>query len=140
MASEQRVEMSIPADVRYLNVVGAAIGAMMEHLKIEGDKSTVSYEVQLAVHEVCTNIIEHAYKYDTSKTVRVDMVLASMSTFVVQLYDTSGIRFDASDVDEPDVAGLQEGGMGLMLVKKIMDDVAYTHENKVNCWRLTKQF
>ncbi len=142
MSNANRVKLDVPASMKYLNVVSASIAAIMEHLSIEGDFATTVYEIQLAVHEICTNVIEHAYKNDAEQRIEleVSIIQTGINSLSITLFDYSGIEFIASDVQMPDVEALQERGMGLMLVNQIMDEVTYTHMREYNRWQLTKQF
>lgn len=142
MSNKNRVKLDVPASMKYLNVVSASIAAIMEHLNIQGDLETTTYEIQLAVHEICTNIIEHAYKNDAEQRIELEIsiIQTSSDSLSITLFDYSGIAFIASDVKIPDIEALQERGLGLMLVNQIMDEVTYTHMDKYNRWQLTKQF
>jgi serine/threonine-protein kinase RsbW len=89
--------------------------------------TTATYAVEMAVDEACTNIIEHAYggegRGDIECTCQVDN-----EGLIVTLRD-SGRPFDPSAVPEPDInASLgerQEGGLGLYLIRKLMDEVHF---------------
>ncbi len=141
MSNQNRVELNIPANMKYLNVVGASIAAIMEHLNLSGDVESSVYEIQLAVHEICTNIIEHAYNNDDEQRILLEISIKQVNTtLVISLFDNSGFEFSETAVKVPDVEELQERGMGLMLARKIMDEVKYEHSGKQNCWTLTKYF
>ena len=142
MSNANRVKLDVPASMKYLNVVSASIAAIVEHLNIEGDLATTVYEIQLAVHEICTNIIEHAYKNDAEQRIELEVAIIQtrIDSLSITLFDYSGIEFIPANVRAPDVEALQERGMGLMLVNQIMDEVSYTHMGDYNRWQLTKQF
>lgn len=88
------------------------------------------YEVELAVDEACSNIIEHAYggesRGDIDCTCRADQ-----KGLTVILRD-QGRAFDPADIPEPDVcAPLQErdaGGLGLYFMFRLMDEVSFEFE------------
>jgi serine/threonine-protein kinase RsbW len=42
------------------------------------------------------------------------------------------------DFDPTDIQSLPVGGMGLMLIKKVMNEVSYRFENGRNRWRFSK--
>lgn len=92
-----------------------------------GLDQTAVFAVEMAVDEACTNIIEHAYggegRGDIECTCQID---AYGLTVTIRDY---GCPFDPSSVPEPDIyASLeerQEGGLGLYLIRKLMDDVHF---------------
>jgi serine/threonine-protein kinase RsbW len=89
-------------------------------------------KIKLAVYEACLNVVEHAYHSDPTKSVRVT-VFQTPQKLEVQVID-QGDGFEASN-DNFDVmaaaAARQTGGMGLHIIRRSMDEVAYqrnTHE------------
>lgn len=84
-------------------------------------------KIELAVDEACANVIEHAYGHDASKevTVRANVDVDSI-TFVI--VDT-GKGFDPSSIAQEDLEKLiqerKDGGLGMRLIKKLMDEVQY---------------
>jgi serine/threonine-protein kinase RsbW len=142
MPKTNAIELTFPADLKYLNIVSLAIGGLLEHAAIAADaKETTIYNIQLAVHEVCTNIIEHAYKNDASQRVHLQMNLhPSGKGITIELTDTSGSKFDTKAVSAPDAEGLQVRGYGMFLVEQLMDKVDYQHHADYNRWTLSKTF
>ncbi len=103
-------------------------------------------QIELAVDEACTNIIKHAYKYNPDGIIEIRISsLGSQSIpskFVVEIFD-SGISFDSSKYTAPDMKEyfkkLRHGGLGIVLMKKLMDEVDYGHlGGKQNTIRLVK--
>ena len=86
-----------------------------------------AFAVQMAVDEACTNAIEHAYEGRQDGEVRICCYLESRD-FVVRISDR-GRPFDPSSVPSPDIcAPLQDrqvGGLGLFLMRKLMDSVEF---------------
>jgi anti-sigma regulatory factor (Ser/Thr protein kinase) len=96
------------------------------------------YLVELAVSEICTNIIQHAYRMAGGE---VRGRLTPLTEGIqVDLYD-DGESFDPNAVPDPSYrAGpLKEGGYGLHIVRQIMDKVVYQAQTPHgNHWRLVK--
>jgi len=81
----------------------------------------------LAVDEACTNIIKHAYKSYPDG----EMIIKTKSTntkFTISITDY-GNSFQADAVPEPDLQKYYRqkrvGGLGMYLMKTLMDDVKY---------------
>lgn len=126
------ITIQIPANMKYLNVVGAAIMALLEH---DGSQDH-AYNMQLAIHEVCTNIIEHAYGHDSKKHLSLRLKLSE--TVFVACLDDRGESFDPKAVKSPNFDEPQVRGMGLFLVNELMDKVDYQCDADGNHWTLTK--
>ncbi len=96
------------------------------------------YNVQLAVHEVCTNIVEHAYKNNHSHRIKITLtLLQNPQHFVVDLFDT-GHSFDPSAVTTPNLDEGQVHGYGLFLAHQLLDTVIYHPQPGYNRWQLVK--
>ncbi len=94
------------------------------------DKDTAN-KIVLATDEACTNIIKHAYK--NIKTGRIEINISFKNKkFTVSISD-SGKHFNSSSVPEPDLPRYYQekkvGGLGMYLMKKLMDEVKYSQQN-----------
>ena len=132
------LEFSIVNDLRDIAGVGEKIGAFCaEH----GLAEEVSFEVHLALDELLTNTID--YGYDNDYEHRIDLLLRLQGdTLTVEIAD-DGRAFDPLQAAEPDMgASLQDrarGGLGIYLVRKMMDSVAYRRQDGRNIVTLTKR-
>lgn len=94
-------------------------------------------QLELAVEEAVVNICHYAYEVPPGELiVRVE---SASGQFVVELID-EGVPFDPLAVEEPDLrapAGeRQVGGLGVFLVRRVMDEVAYRRDGVCNVLRL----
>lgn len=107
-------------------------------VKNNGEKVGLSEKViahiSLAVDEACTNIIKHAYNNSPNETINIK-IKASNHKFSVFIADT-GKHFDPNKVPEPNVEKNQKmkkgGGLGMFLMKKLMDEVKYNSNGNGN--------
>ena len=85
------------------------------------------YSIQLAADEASTNIIEHAYAGVENGRIEIDCNITGDDLKIV--IRDNGKSFDPSSVPEPNVkADLSErkiGGLGMYLMRKLMDEVFY---------------
>ena len=97
------------------------------------------YNIQLATDEAASNIIEHAYEGVSDGVMEISCGVEKNAITIV-LVD-HGEPFDPSDVPAPDLkADLSDrkiGGLGLFLMRKLMDEVHYIAEAKKNSNTLT---
>jgi serine/threonine-protein kinase RsbW len=89
-------------------------------------------QMELAVEEAVVNICNYAYEVPPGELfVRIH----AGERFVVELVD-EGVPFDPLAIEEPDLRAAaserQIGGLGLVLVRRMMDEVAYRREGRHN--------
>jgi serine/threonine-protein kinase RsbW len=101
-----------------------------------------AWQVQLAVDEAATNIIQHGYAADQIGEIELSWYVEGQD-LIVTLRDY-GRRFNPHDVPPPDlVSPLEErqpGGLGLYLMGRLMDDVAFSFDDeKGNLLTMTKR-
>ena len=97
--------------------------------------------LNLALEEAVSNVMLYAYPEGTEGLVEVEAaILGDRLEFKVS---DSGVAFDPTVARAPDLAAdLKDrpiGGLGIFLVKRIMDQVTYTRENGKNILSMTKK-
>lgn len=130
--------MTVQASTEHLAEVRDFVA---KHATDFGFKKQDVDDIRLAVDEAYTNIIKHAYNHDNSKSVDIKLGYNS-NTFWISLLD-SGKTFDPSSYEEPDVRQKikqkKRGGVGVYLIKRLMDNVEYTQEGSLNKIRMIKK-
>ena len=101
----------------------------------------ICFEVTLAVDELMTNTI--GYGYDDGGEHSIDLVLRiEADTLTVQIAD-DGRAFDPLQAQKPNLGAPLEdraiGGLGIYLVRKTMDEVAYRRQDGRNVVTQTKR-
>ena len=100
------------------------------------------YNIQLATDEAASNIIEHAYEGIPNGV--LDLACSMEKDIIRIVLIDYGMPYDPSAVPIPDIkADLSErkiGGLGIFLMRKLMDDVHYEpRANKSNVLTMTKR-
>jgi len=84
--------------------------------------------IMLAVDEACTNIIKHAYKSSPEGEIIINIEY-SKNKFTITIIDY-GKSFEPDRVPLPDLQKYYRehkvGGLGIYLMRSLMDDVKYT--------------
>lgn len=98
--------------------------------------------VMLAVDEACTNIIKHAYNSFPDGEIVIKLEYNS-DKLLVTIID-HGSTFDPNGIPDPDLQKYYRdgrvGGLGMFLMKTLMDDVKYiTVPGKYNQVLLSKR-
>lgn len=136
--SSETIRLDLPASLKYLNVLSTCLTAILAHLNVQNTAIT-SYNIQLALHEVCMNITVHAYAH-VPETGRIEIVIKlhpQEKNLEIDLFD-DGEPFDERNVMEPDLVHGQVHGYGLFLARNLMDSVEYQRQGQRNVWHLTK--
>jgi anti-sigma regulatory factor (Ser/Thr protein kinase) len=105
-----------------------------------GDKDV--YNIQLASDEAASNIIEHAYEGVSDGLLEISCGMRGDAITII-LVD-HGESFDPSEIPLPDLkADLSDrkiGGLGIFLMRKLMDEVHYeARPNKNNVLTMIKR-
>ncbi len=104
--------------------IAAFIDEIGEELKLD---FSVLTNIQLAIEEAVVNVISYAYPDNEERQSSLS-VHKNGNTIVFVLSD-SGIPFDPTAAADPDLTLSAEerpiGGLGIMLVKKMMNEVTY---------------
>jgi len=99
-------------------------------------------EIELAVDEAGTNIVNYAYPKDEEGTIEIECRLEN-ERFAIVLRD-SGQPFDQTKPTTPVVEGpLEEreiGGYGRFLMRQCLDDLFYAREEGRNVLTFVKRF
>jgi serine/threonine-protein kinase RsbW len=95
-------------------------------------------EIELAVDEACANVIKHAYNYDENK--KIDITVETNSSKLTITISDQGRGFDPNKLESPEQR-LQKharGGLGIALIKKVMDEVSFELNPGNNHVRMVK--
>ena len=132
------VRLDIPSNAKYLTLLSACIAEMLARADNLAQRETVTYNIQLAAHETCTNIVDHAYAGSKDNRILIHLALLDHPfRLVIDLFDT-GRSFDLDMTPVPNLDRPQVHGYGLFIVRSLMDEVVYQPQLGNNHWRLIK--
>lgn len=138
MAGTRQIHtLSVEASTEHLAEVRDFVASHAENIGLK--QKTIS-EIRLAVDEAYTNIIKHAYQNNASEKVNIE-IGSDNDQLWITLID-SGKSFDPESYSEPDlmkrIKEKKRGGMGVYLIRKVMDQVQYNRKGKNNEIRMVK--
>jgi len=106
-----------------------------------GLDEAATYAVQLAVDEAATNIIEHAYQNSGEGVIECSYLILG-DGLEITLVD-HGIPFDPDAVPTPELnvplEDLKPRGMGIYMMRKVMDEVRFEFSPQSNKLTLVKK-
>jgi serine/threonine-protein kinase RsbW len=130
--------ITIPAQMSYLSQVRDFIEHIGRKFRYS-DKVTNSFK--LVIEEACTNIIRHGYRDIKGGEITLKAIIRRQSLTIVII--DQGISYDPRQANTPDLQKYiqigKKGGLGIFMMRKLMDDVQYNITNRGNELRLTKQ-
>jgi len=91
--------------------------------------------IELACVELTSNIIRHAYENQPGNSIRIEAIAYPLE-MTLTFYD-QGKPFDPAAVPAPELDGSKEGGMGIYIIEKSVDEITFSrNENGENCARM----
>ncbi len=133
----EKLKLTRAAELETLPVFRHFVAEACEKAGIDG---RVSFELQLALDEACTNVITHGYAGMDPGSIILELTLHPDRA---QLTITDfGHPFEPSEAPKPNLeAPLEErveGGLGLHFIYTVMDEVDYKTDELGNRLYLTK--
>jgi serine/threonine-protein kinase RsbW len=110
-------------------------------LKNHGIADLIVSEIVLALDEMCSNLMIHAHHCNPDEIFELHIYVENNKPLVFELID-DGTVFDINQFSEPGLNNIihekRKGGLGIRLVKSIMDKIEYQHRSGRNVCRLIK--
>lgn len=124
------VAKAFPAKLEQLDDV---LAFAEERMNDCGFSMKAAMQVSLALEEAFVNVANYAYTDGEGEAELLTLFENEALTFILS---DSGMPFDPTSKDDPDITLPAEersiGGLGILMVKKIMDEVGYKYENGKN--------
>lgn len=124
---DEKHEFSLQATLKNLPILREFIEHACIHARLDENMTSA---FKLAVDEACTNIITHGYKGQDPGPIKLTLERES-DKVKLSIYD-EGRTFDPDDTKAADIESEWEkrsiGGLGLFLIREMMDDIHYEGE------------
>lgn len=129
--------LTVPAVTDRLGEVTAFVDAFLEEL---GCSMKTQMLIDLSVEEIFVNIANYAYP---DKEGNAEIRISEADGVATLVFTDAGVPYDPLQKEDADVTLSAEerpiGGLGILLVKKNMDEVSYSYENGRNVLTLKKR-
>lgn len=137
MSKSELYLLDITSDMANLARVAEVVADAAKKAKLSQKQSD---DVQMAVDEALTNVMEHAYAGQANGQISIQLRVDEQE-FFVEIRD-QGKPFDPKKVKKPNTKSpLSEraiGGLGIFFMKKLMDKVEFTRDQTSNITRMSK--
>jgi len=125
------LKIKLPARLEHLERL---IEFVSEFLEYSGLTQKKIREIELATEEALVNIFNYAYP-EGAGDVKVSCRQDDDTRLVLEIAD-NGIPFDSLSLPDPDLApdipDRKIGGLGILLIRKMVDEVRYRRDGESN--------
>ena len=143
-ADERRLSLTMPPELEEMKRVDAAIA---EFGKTEGWTSELEFQIKLVFEEVVINVVNYGFETrdgNAGAAPEVGIDIDSKIDAVRMVIRDNGRAFDPlTQAPEPDteseIPDRPIGGLGIYLVRELMDEVEYRREGDWNCLTMSKR-
>jgi serine/threonine-protein kinase RsbW len=127
----KKAELTIPAEFKSI----LPLRNLIEKIGFRYNfTSKIIYSTKLAVEEAVTNIIRHGYINTTGGKITVQILVRSNSLYIILI--DQGPSFDPQQVNNPDIEKYvdtgKKGGLGIFMIRKLMDEFHYSVTDRGN--------
>lgn len=126
----ETIKMEISSNPEYVSVIRLTASGIANKIGFPIDDIE---DMKVAVSEACTNAIKHS---DDDKFDIIFKILENGLT--IEIHD-NGIGYDVNSIKTPDLENPRESGLGLFIIKTLMDDLSIESvENEGTVIKMTK--
>lgn len=117
---ELRLTLCLPRDELSIPVVRRTMRGALEAL---GVPTSQAHDIQIAVTEACTNVLDHVEDGDEYTMT----CMVSEDVAAIEVVDT-GRGFDSESLGHADADHSAEEGRGIQLIRALVDKVHFSHQ------------
>ena len=125
-----------PARLDALDEMRKFLRNTFTHTVAPGLDKEALYQLELAAHEACANVVKHAYQNQTDQN--FTMQAEAFPCRLVVKINHQGRVFDPTTVPPPPLDGSKDSGFGLYLIQRSVDAIEHRKDNQGSWIILTK--
>ena len=128
------VEIRVPAKPQYVSVIRLLISGLATRIGFLYDQIE---DIKIAVSEAVTNVVHHAYQDDEEGDIVIGCALYMHKIEIMVADFGNSFNFDEIKMkivpykQNDSITGIREGGLGLLLMEALMDEVRVNNEGGV---------
>ena len=135
---EIKRSLILPNDIETIPQLNEFIDSVAEEMALD---MSLTMSLNLAMEEAVVNVMDYAYPEGQQGTVEIEaMTDGEWLTFVIS---DSGVPFDPTTKEDADTTLSAEerpiGGLGIFLVRQLMDVIQYQRDGDKNVLTLRKK-
>ncbi|ABR46252.1 putative anti-sigma regulatory factor, serine/threonine protein kinase [Alkaliphilus metalliredigens QYMF] len=116
------IKLTIPNKPEYVSVVRLTVSSIANRMGFDVEQIE---DIKIATAEACTNAITHG-KCDVEESFDIKFIIDE-GKLVISVFD-NGKGCMINNIKKPDLINPKEGGLGIFIIKSLMDDVKITSD------------
>lgn len=125
---EKIVILKIPPSPEFVGVVRLTLSGIASRMNFSYDEIE---DLKIAVAEACNNAIQHAYaNADSRNSVSITIKFTINQKYLEIDVIDKGEGFDVKKQDMRKTRPQEEGGMGIFLIKALVDEASFSSSNE----------
>jgi serine/threonine-protein kinase RsbW len=116
------LKLSVPGKPEYVGTVRLAVSSLANRA---GFDIEAIEDIKVAVSEACSNIVCHSTLGEDSL---YEVICEIGDDRLSILVEDDGVGFDVNKIPEPDLEDLKSGGLGVFIIRALMDEVDVSSE------------
>lgn len=125
--------LSIPAYYKYIKIFKDVVEDILE---LNGISEDEVFEVKLAIAEAAVNVIKHSYCCECDK--KIELKIEEIENKMVFMMRDFGEKVDIKEIKSRDLDNFKENGLGVYIIKSVMDSVEYRHMKRGTLLTMSK--
>lgn len=126
----ETIKMEVTSNPEYVSIIRLTVSGIANKIGFSLDDIE---DIKVAVSEACTNAIKHSL--DDKFLVQFSILENGITIEV----EDKGSGYDVQSLQEPDLTDPKESGLGLFIIKTLMDEVSTTsNSNEGTRVKMTK--
>lgn len=117
------IKLSVPNKPEYVSVIRLTVSGIANRMGFDIEEIE---DIKVAISEACTNAITHGF-CQKEDNFNVDF-LSGEEKLIIKVYD-NGKGCLSQNIKTPNLQELKEGGLGIFIIKSLMDDVEILSNN-----------
>lgn len=111
----ETIKMEVTSNPEYVSIIRLTVSGLANKIGFSLDDIE---DIKVAVSEACTNAIKHSL--DDKFLVQFSVLENGLTIEV----EDKGTGYDVGSLQEPDLTNPKESGLGLFIIKTLMDEVS----------------
>lgn len=115
---------------------------VLNGIEAAGVDRKTAWKIRLACEEVLVNVIHYAYPINQHGNFTIFYELTNDKQDLILKIMDKGVPFNPLEKEDPDVdlplEDRQIGGLGIFMVRNIMEELTYTREDETNILTMKK--
>lgn len=135
------VVLNLTGSMDHLRLVWQVGETLLEPVAFADDPEGTRYNILLALQEMLTNVLRHAYAPSDPRPIEVTF---DVTDSVVEIgvrdrgREFNPLEYEATELMAADAPALSSGGYGIYITRMVMDEVTYQRTGGWNHLRMRK--